>query len=183
MNLLYNTKVQVTTIVCHNLQIKAKKEKVQDCTFESVTSSCFSPIHASSPCSRGSTASRYRSKLSSSEPHPSVSYTANGRCPTKKANLRVLTLNCCGIRSKKAEFAAALEYTKPDVICGSESWLRGIQPGKDPDRNAIQTAEVFPNFLTDLAGVASLELVECFGQYDPAIASRFLALHQSLYKL
>ncbi|XP_052771669.1 cilia- and flagella-associated protein 46-like isoform X4 [Mya arenaria] len=32
---------------------------------------------------------------------------------------------------------------------------------------------------TDLAGVATLELVECFGQYDPAIASQFLALHQS----
>ncbi|WAR14711.1 hypothetical protein MAR_004816 [Mya arenaria] len=31
----------------------------------------------------------------------------------------------------------------------------------------------------DLAGVASLELVECFGQYDPAITSRFLALYQS----
>ncbi|WAR18520.1 hypothetical protein MAR_000358 [Mya arenaria] len=63
-----------------------------------------------------------------------------------KSPLRAASLM---FRSKKAEFAAALEYIKPDVICGSESWLRGIQSGKDPDRNAIQTAEVFPNFLTN----------------------------------
>ncbi|XP_041368336.1 cilia- and flagella-associated protein 46-like isoform X2 [Gigantopelta aegis] len=32
---------------------------------------------------------------------------------------------------------------------------------------------------TDLAGRVSLELVDCFGQFDPATASSFLALHQS----
>lgn len=31
----------------------------------------------------------------------------------------------------------------------------------------------------DIAAIAALELVECFGQYDPAISSQFLALFQS----
>ncbi|XP_060585472.1 cilia- and flagella-associated protein 46-like isoform X2 [Ruditapes philippinarum] len=32
---------------------------------------------------------------------------------------------------------------------------------------------------TDIAAVAALELVECFGQYDPIISTQFLALYQS----
>ncbi|XP_053406399.1 cilia- and flagella-associated protein 46-like [Mercenaria mercenaria] len=32
---------------------------------------------------------------------------------------------------------------------------------------------------TDIAAVAALELVECFGQYDPVISTQFLALYQS----
>ena len=33
---------------------------------------------------------------------------------------------------------------KPDLICGMESWLRGIEPGKDPEKNTIKSSEVFP---------------------------------------
>ncbi|XP_071506791.1 uncharacterized protein [Diadema antillarum] len=31
-----------------------------------------------------------------------------------------------------------------DIICGTESWLSGIKPGKDPEHNAIKSSEVFP---------------------------------------
>lgn len=35
------------------------------------------------------------------------------------------------------------------------------------------------NFVQDIAAAAALELVECFGQYDPVISTQFLALYQS----
>ena len=41
---------------------------------------------------------------------------------------------CQGIRSKTAEFVNLLNYTKPDVVCGTESWLN-----KD-----IKSSEIFP---------------------------------------
>ena len=53
-------------------------------------------------------------------------------------------MNCCGIRTNRAEFNAATEYVKPDLICGMEYWLRGIKPGKDPEKNTIKSSEVFP---------------------------------------
>ena len=33
--------------------------------------------------------------------------------------------------------------------------------------------------LQDIASEASLELVECFGQFEPALCSQYLSLHQS----
>ena len=33
--------------------------------------------------------------------------------------------------------------------------------------------------LQELASEASLELVECFGQFEPALSSQYLSLHQS----
>ena len=32
--------------------------------------------------------------------------------------------------------------------------------------------------LTDIARLASLEIVECIGQYDPVLATSYLTLHQ-----
>ena len=34
---------------------------------------------------------------------------------------------------------------KPDLICGTESWLKGIRPGKEPSKNAIKSSEIFPD--------------------------------------
>ena len=39
-------------------------------------------------------------------------------------------------------------YMKPDIICGTESCLNGVKPGRDPDKNAVKTSEVFPDTLT-----------------------------------
>ncbi|CAG2240290.1 unnamed protein product [Mytilus edulis] len=63
--------------------------------------------------------------------------------PTKR-NLRILTLNCRSIKDKTSEFAAAVNYIKPDIICGTESWLKGVKPGKNPTQDAIKSSEVFP---------------------------------------
>jgi hypothetical protein len=50
---------------------------------------------------------------------------------SNKKNLRILTVNCRSIRDKKAEFHVTLNYTKPDIVLGTESWLKGIKPGKN----------------------------------------------------
>ena len=68
--------------------------------------------------------------------------------PLKSTNLRLLTVNCCGIGTNKAEFTAALDYIKPDIVCGTKSWLRGLKPGKDPAKNTIKLSEVFPPVYT-----------------------------------
>ncbi|WAR10776.1 hypothetical protein MAR_035852 [Mya arenaria] len=66
--------------------------------------------------------------------------------PAKK-NLRIMNVNCRSIRDKTAEFKVANSYIKPDIICGTESWLHGIKPGKtSPD--AIKSSEIFPEEYT-----------------------------------
>ena len=52
----------------------------------------------------------------------------------KQINLRLLKVNCCSIREHKAEFLVGLDYVKPDLICGTESWLKGVKPGKEPSK-------------------------------------------------
>ena len=49
--------------------------------------------------------------------------------------MRILTVNCQSIVNKKSEFSAMLHYIKPDVVCGTESWLK-------PD---IKSSEIFPD--------------------------------------
>ena len=56
-----------------------------------------------------------------------------------------MTVNCCSIREHKSEFTAALDYVKPGLICATESWLKGVKPGKEPAENAIKTSEIFPS--------------------------------------
>ena len=53
---------------------------------------------------------------------------------TKPTNLRILTINCQSIRNKTQELSTVLEYTKPDVVCGTESWLD----------ESIGDSEIFP---------------------------------------
>ena len=72
-------------------------------------------------------------------------------CPyelPKKQNLRILNVNCRSVKENNAEFKAALEYIKPDIICGTESWLRGKKPGKPYNKTAIQNSEIFPENYT-----------------------------------
>ena len=113
----------------------------------------FSPLHTSSPHqkrkprvkSTSSTDYTTNSVNSSSiNASDQTTETNNINSLPNKANLRLLTVNCCSIREHKSEFIAALDYVKPDLICGTESWLRGIQPGKEPSKSAIKTCEIFP---------------------------------------
>ena len=57
-----------------------------------------------------------------------------------------MNINCRSIAgSKRAEFHTALNYIKPDIVCGTESWLKGMKPGKPPSTDAIQSSEIFPS--------------------------------------
>jgi hypothetical protein len=57
-------------------------------------------------------------------------------------------VNCRSIKDKTSEFTAAGNYIKPDIICGTESWLKGEKPGKDPTKDAIKSGKIFPNNYT-----------------------------------
>jgi hypothetical protein len=41
-------------------------------------------------------------------------------------------------------FETALHYLKPDIICATESWLKGVKPGVNPTIDAIKSCEIFP---------------------------------------
>ena len=60
--------------------------------------------------------------------HPKSASSPNPRKrqPVTKPSLRILTINFQSIRSKKEAFWSMLEYTEPDIILASETWL---QPG------------------------------------------------------
>ena len=55
-----------------------------------------------------------------------------------------MTVSCRSIKDKKPEFETALHSLKPDIVCGTESWLKGIKPGENPKRGAIKSNEMFP---------------------------------------
>ena len=65
-----------------------------------------------------------------------------------KRNLRILTVNFRSINDKTSKFTAAVNYIKTDIICGTESWLKGEKPGKNPMKDAIKSSEIFPNNYT-----------------------------------
>ena len=49
------------------------------------------------------------------------------------------------IRDKKSEFEAVVNYTEPDIIFRTESWLKGVKPGENPTKDAIKSSEIFPS--------------------------------------
>jgi hypothetical protein len=103
----------------------------------------FSPMKTSSPKQQSdkSANSSNNSAINNSTKNHSNIYL---KLPKKK-NLRILTVNCRSIKDKTSEFKAILNYTKPDIVIGTESWLKGIQPGKNPTKDAIKTSEIFPD--------------------------------------
>ena len=52
------------------------------------------------------------------------------------------------IIDKKQELTAELQHTKPDIVCGTESWIRGIKPGENPTVDHIRSSEIFPPHYT-----------------------------------
>ena len=63
----------------------------------------------------------------------------------KKQNLRIMNINCRSVKENKSEFKVAVDYMKPDIICGTESWLKRYKPNKTPTSDAIKTSEIFPD--------------------------------------
>lgn len=56
-----------------------------------------------------------------------------------------MTLNCRSINDKTSEF---VNYIKQDITCGTESWFKGVKPGKNSTKDAIKSSEVFPESYT-----------------------------------
>ena len=88
---------------------------------ESFTSK-FSPLKNSSP-----------KPLKAKETQESSMNRSNSRNQTsnhhisKKRNSRILTINCRSIKDKTSELKTTIDYTKPDISIGTESWLKGIK--------------------------------------------------------
>ena len=61
-----------------------------------------------------------------------------------KRNFRIMNVNCRSVRSNNSEFQTALNCIKPDVVFGTESWLRGVKPSIPVSADAIKSTEVFP---------------------------------------
>jgi hypothetical protein len=57
----------------------------------------------------------------------------------------IMTVNFRSIKDKRAEFETALLYLKPDIICATESRLKGVKPGVNPTIDAIKSCEIFPD--------------------------------------
>ncbi|WAR06007.1 LORF2-like protein [Mya arenaria] len=101
----------------------------------------FDPSHVSSPTDRLST-SRRRQPSSHSQ---SSTNTSSLFCVSEKRNLRIMNVNCRSLGGgRHAHLEAALNYIKPDIVCGTESWLKGVKPGKPPSPDATKSSEVFP---------------------------------------
>lgn len=110
----------------------------------------FSPLHTSSPQKRPPTyqqTSKTKDRLENSQHRNNTRSTSNDSSVFSlpaKSNLRVLNVNCGKILNKISEFHAALQYIKPDIVFGTESWLSGIKPDKNPQPGHIANSEIFP---------------------------------------
>ena len=65
-----------------------------------------------------------------------------------------MNINCRCVKENNSEFKAAVDYVKPDIICGTESWLKGVKPGKSPTNDAIKIVK------SSLKTTRSLEMTE-----------------------
>lgn len=115
----------------------------------SISSDIFSPKHTSSP--KANTSCKSPHSLPSNTSHRisqprQLSENSSVFELPKKTNLRVMNVNCQSVKNKRAELHTVLSYIKPDLVCGTESWLQGIQPGKPPEPgpNSISSSEIFP---------------------------------------
>lgn len=50
--------------------------------------------------------------------------TKQNKCPVNKKSLRLLNINFQSMKAKREEFWSMLEYTDPDIIIASETWLK-----------------------------------------------------------
>jgi hypothetical protein len=59
--------------------------------------------------------------------------TKQNKCPVNKKSLRLLNINFQSMKAKREEFWSMLEYTDPDNIIASETWLLWIESFIDVD--------------------------------------------------
>ena len=121
-----------------------------DDTMESIKGTCaFSPLHTRSPINKSNNNTKEARNsttlnIRNGSKRDKSNSTTNIFSVPNKLNLRIMTMNCRSIRDKQSESTALVNYAKPDIIIGTESWLRGIKPGKPPTESAIKSAEIFP---------------------------------------
>ena len=109
-------------------------------------SSQFSPLKTNSPNSAQNNSKSHKKEPNSTNISRSESTSIPNLPPIR--NLRILTVNCRSIKDKASELKAIINYTKPDIVIGTESWLKGVKPRKNPTTDAIKSAEVFPDNYT-----------------------------------
>ena len=129
------------SLICSNFYTPIADPNV---TLESVNS-VFSPLKTSSPnnpikthSKRHSSSYHHVSSSKSPRPHnvkPNRLNSSSIYNLPNKNHLRIMTVNCQSITNKKAELETAINYIKPDIVCGTESWLNGN----------IKSCEVFPS--------------------------------------
>ncbi|CAC5401490.1 TAF3 [Mytilus coruscus] len=81
-------------------------------------------------------------------------------CKCESINVSSFTFHSCELNTSnyyealtheisfESVSSAAVNYIKPDNICGKESWLKGEKPGKTNTKDAIKFSEVFPDDYT-----------------------------------
>ena len=137
--------INVTSFTYHTYELDSSNyyepltypESIMD-SFTSTTA--FNPIKTSSPKSHQNLSGIPSRHSSTNETTGPAMYNISN-----KKNLRILTVNCRSIRDKNVEFHVTLNYTKPDIVLGTESWLKGIKPGKNATKDAIKSCENFPD--------------------------------------
>ena len=67
----------------------------------------------------------------------------NIRLINEDTHIRIVNINFQSLRCKKAEFSAFLEMTNPDIVMGSETWLRGQDYSSEyfPDTYKVYRAD------------------------------------------
>jgi len=81
----------------------------------------------------------FASPTESSPGAPQAASSPQKQCPTRKRtptkdNLKIAIINCQSLKNKTAELQLFIEDTDPDLILGTESWLK-------PE---ISNSEIFP---------------------------------------
>ena len=139
--------INVSSFTFHSFELNTSNMFDPLSQIDSVsTDMVFSPLYASSPSTRTNQHSRSRRSQPSSTSRPEqITNTSSLFSVSEKKNLRIMNVNCRSIRSKSSEFLAALNYIKPDIVCGTESCLKGMKPGKPTAPDAIGSGEVFPS--------------------------------------
>ncbi|CAC5398267.1 unnamed protein product [Mytilus coruscus] len=145
-----NKNMEKTNHITNNINYELKTSNyyeplTHEISFESVSSSIFSPLKTSSP----------RLKTQSSTTNNSKNYSNKSRTQSnsifnvnEKRNMRILTVNCRSIKDKTSVFKAAVNYITPDIMFGTESWLRGEKPGKTSTKEAMKSSKVFTDDYT-----------------------------------
>jgi hypothetical protein len=137
--------LNVSSITYHSYEIENVSYYEPLSTTESFLDSLtsqFSPLKTSSPKSAQNNSKSHRKESNSTNKSRSES-TSIPNLPPKR-NLRILTVNCRSIKDITSELKAIINYTKPDIVIGTESWLKGGQTREKSNHRCNQIIRSIP---------------------------------------